>query len=304
MIAMNKEGEWLVGTLGPDEDGIAAGELLRERWGLPRKTIHLLFQQKEVLVAGSPVSRQQRVEAGQEIRLRVCLPEAWGVEPDDRPLDVLYEDDHLLVVNKPAGMLLHPTSPRHTGTLDHAVAGHFAQNGIQAKVRHVHRLDQETSGAVLYAKHALASALLDERLRLREISRQYIAFVHGRVKADSGTIDAPIGRDRHHPSRRRVSANGESAVTHFQVIERYGSATKLACKLDTGRTHQIRVHLSHMGHPLIGDTLYGGRTAGISRQALHAGMLTLRHPFGERQLVVEAPCPEDMRRLEHTLCNR
>jgi 23S rRNA pseudouridine1911/1915/1917 synthase len=304
MIEMKKDGEWLVGTLTEGEEGVPFGPLLRDVWGFPRKLAHLLFQHKEIMADGHAVTQMQRAAAGQELRLRVCLPEPFGVEPIAEPIDVLYEDDHLLVVNKPAGLLLHPTEAQHMRTLDHLVAGHFAKRGLQAKVRHVHRLDQDTSGAVLYAKHALAAALLDERLRRREIKRHYHAFVHGIVAKEAGTIDAAIGRDRHVPGRRRAVPQGESAVTHYRVVSRYKQATHVACQLETGRTHQIRVHLSHIGHPLIGDTLYGGRANGISRQALHARELQLVHPFGEQPISTVAAWPEDIRQLERFLRQR
>jgi 23S rRNA pseudouridine1911/1915/1917 synthase len=301
MIELLRTGEWLTGTLREEDSGLPLGELLREKWGVPRKTVHLLFQQKEVLLDGSPAAQHAKTEAGQEIRMRLCPPEPYGVEPRHEPLDILYEDDHLLVVDKPAGILLHPTEKRHDRTLDHIVAGHFARNGLQTRIRHVHRLDQDTSGTVLYAKHALASALLDELLRVRLIKRNYIAFVHGRMEKEAGTIDAPIGKDRHHPTRRRVTPNGDSAVTHYRVLARYRHATQVECHLDTGRTHQIRVHLSHLGHPLFGDTLYGGKTLDISRQALHAARLQWIHPFGERQIEVTAALPADIKRLMRRL---
>jgi 23S rRNA pseudouridine1911/1915/1917 synthase len=301
MILMRKEGDWLVGRLTAEEAGVPVGELLRDRWKLPRKPVHLLFQHKQVLLDGASVAQHARTEEGQEIRLRLCQPEPLGLEPVDRPLEVLYEDDHLLVVNKPAGLLLHPTNDAHSMTLDHLVAGHFQRTGVEAKVRHVHRLDQDTSGVVLYAKHAIAAALLDERLRQRKIKRRYVAYVHGRLRDERGTINQPIGKDRHHPGRRRVASTGEPAVTHFRVVERYGQATKLECELETGRTHQIRVHLSHSGHPLIGDSLYGGKPSGIDRQALHAAVLRFHHPFGEQAMEVKAALPADLLRLEDML---
>jgi len=301
MIKMIREGEWLVGTLTGAEDGVAARALLRDHWGLPKKMVHLLFQEKGVWLDGRPAVLHDRTEAGQEIRLRVCPPEPYGVEPVTETLLPLYEDDHLLIFNKPAGLLVHPTEPGHRRTLDHLVAGYMQTAGVPSKVRHIHRLDAETSGAILYAKHALAAALLDEALRVNRISRRYAAFVHGRVKPDRGTIDQPIGRDRHHPSRRRVSPGGEEAITHFQVIERYGDVTLVQCQLDTGRTHQIRVHLSHLGHPLLGDPLYGGKTGLINRQALHAEALHFVHPFGGVQMVVQAPWPDDLTQLRKQL---
>ncbi|MGC5328397.1 RluA family pseudouridine synthase [Brevibacillus sp. SYSU BS000544] len=297
MIRMTRDGEWLTGQLETPQPELTYGDLLREQWGLPKKMAHLLFQHKEVLLNDQPINQNHKVTETGTLRMRVCLPEEYGVEPKVTNLEILYEDDHVLIVNKPAGMLLHPTESSHTETLDHYIAGLLQQQGIQAKVRHVHRLDQDTSGAVLYAKHALASSLLDEMLRHRKISRMYMAVVQGKIPQDTGKIDAPIGRDRHHPSRRRVTPQGEHAVTLYRVIKRFPYATQVECSLETGRTHQIRVHLSHLGFPLVGDTLYGGKKNGISRQALHAFKLSLIHPFGEEKITVEAPMPQELQQL-------
>lgn len=301
MIRMEKQGEWLVGTIPDEADDMPVGTLLREQWKWPKKLVHLLFQQKEVWLDESPVPQHRKVKSRQAIRAKVCTPEPHGVEPSGATLDVLYEDDHLLIANKPAGVLLHPTEKHHRGTLDHLVAGHFQRTGVQARVRHVHRLDLETSGAVMYAKHSLASALLDEALRQRHIKRHYVAYVQGTLSKDSGTIAEPIGKDRNHPSRRRVTPNGDPAITHFRVTERYAGATRLECQLETGRTHQIRVHLSYLGHPLLGDTLYGGKAGLIQRQALHAFALRFTHPFGGEMLDVLASIPPELMQLEEKL---
>lgn len=300
MISVNRDGEWLVGQLVTTQPDVTYGDLLREQWGVPKKMAHLLFQNKEVLLNDQPLNQSHKVTETGTIRMRVCVAEDFGVEPKVTDLEILYEDDHLLIVNKPAGLLLHPTEVSHTESLDHFIAGHLQQQGVQAKVRHVHRLDQDTSGAVLYAKHALASSLLDELLRHRKITRSYLAFVQGKIPQDSGKIDAPIGRDRHHPSRRRVTPQGEHAVTLYRVVQRFPFVTQVECSLETGRTHQIRVHLSHLGFPLIGDTLYGGKKSGIQRQALHAYKLSLIHPFGEERITVEAPIPVELQQLLHS----
>jgi 23S rRNA pseudouridine1911/1915/1917 synthase len=301
MIQLVKQGEWLEGVLPSLPDDITYGQLLREYWKWPKKTVHLLFQHKEILVDGHPVSQMSKVAAGKLIRFRLCPPEPYGVEPWNTDVNVVYEDDHCLVVDKPAGLLLHPADSAQRRTLDHAVAGYLQHKGIQTKVRHIHRLDQDTSGLVLYGKHALAAALLDDLLRQREISRTYVAFVHGRMTSSSGTIDAPIGKDRHHSGRRRVDPRGERAVTHFQVLKRYAQATQVECRLDTGRTHQIRVHLAHTGHPLVGDVLYGGSDRWINRQALHAFHLRWKHPFTGETIAVHAPWPDDLQQLERHL---
>ncbi|BAH43515.1 pseudouridine synthase [Brevibacillus brevis NBRC 100599] len=301
MLYMKKEGEWLVALLRDKDDAIPIGNLLREEWKLPRKQVHLLFQHKEVLLDGEPVAQHVVGKAGQEIRLRMCKPEALGLDPASEAPEILYEDDHLLIVNKPVGLLLHPTERYHHVTLDHLVSGHFFRTGLEAKVRHVHRLDQDTSGVVLYAKHPWASALLDEMLRERTIKRTYVAYVSGQMPKERGKINEPIGKDRNHGTRRRVTPNGDPAITHYQVKERFQTATKVECQLETGRTHQIRVHFSHIGHPLLGDELYGGKRELIKRQALHAAVLKFEHPFGGEVIEVTAPLPLDLFHLEKKL---
>jgi len=301
MQLMKKEGEWLVARLTAADAAAPIGNLLREGWKLPRKQVHLLFQHKEVLLDGQAIPQHAAAREGQELRLRVCQPEPLGLEPVQQPLRVLYEDDHLLIAEKEAGILLHPTEPAHRLTLDHMVAGHFSRTGQPVKVRHVHRLDQDTSGAVLYAKHPWASAILDEMLRERRISRTYLAYVHGHVAKESGKIHEPIGKDRSHATRRRVTPNGDPAVTHYRVRNRYKLGTQVECRLETGRTHQIRVHLSHIGHPLMGDALYGGRRDLFSRQALHAEVLRFEHPFGGQLVEATAALPADLAELEKKL---
>ncbi|UFJ42701.1 RluA family pseudouridine synthase [Brevibacillus humidisoli] len=301
MIIMDRQEEWLTGTLPGQVPAVTVGQLLREHWKLPKKTVHLLFQGKGVRINGEVVNQLQKIQPGDAVSLWACQPEPLGLEPRRGDLAILYEDEHLLIVNKRAGCLLHPTPSNLDVTLDHLVAGYFAEKGIEAKVRHVHRLDRETSGAVLYAKHALAAALLDERLRRREISRRYVAFVHGQPKQESGTIKAPIGRDRHHAVRRIVTSGGEQAITHYRILDRYRGGAQVECILDTGKTHQIRVHFRHLGHPLMGDVLYGGKTGLIDRVALHAASLQLNHPFGEHRVIVEANWPDDLLQLHDRL---
>jgi len=206
----------------------------------------------------------------------------------------LYEDDWCLVVHKPAGMAVHPSRPGHRGTLDEWAARHTLARGESAPVRHIHRLDDDTTGPVLYAKNDLAQWRLDEAMRDKRIDRQYAALVHGIPRRSRGTIDAPIGKDRSHPARRRVSPSGDHAVTHYETVETYEAAALLRIRLETGRTHQIRVHLSHIGHPLVGDALYGAPPdARLRRQALHGERLSFVHPWTLEEVVVHAPLPAD-----------
>lgn len=222
------------------------------------------------------------------LQLYAYEPEPSFIVPEYRELSILWEDDHLLVLNKEAGIDIHPSEPGQTGTLANAVSFYLQSQAILTKVRHIHRLDRDTSGAILFAKHPLAGATLDRMLAHRAIKRTYVALVHGRLSPKSGTIFAPIGRDRHHPTRRRVSRTGARAVTHYRVLQTFPAASLVELTLDTGRTHQIRVHLAHLGHPLVGDTLYGGQPI-FHRHALHAAKLTFRHPFTNEEVVCLAP---------------
>lgn len=265
----SRRGEWLVTT--------ASIEALH----LPERFARKLNQQGDVQSAGD--------------RLRVRL---FPEERDDTSqfwveLEVLYEDDFCLVVNKPQGMLVHPTVPTQHETLANAVASYYACTGQQHRVRHIHRLDEHTSGPVLYAKNEYSQLHLDEAMRKKEIERIYIAYVQGQVPAALKKIDAPIGKDRHHKQRRRVSPTGDAAITHVELL---GYDPKLdmslvRLQLETGRTHQIRVHMSHAGHPLAGDALYGGSTQYAPHQALHGEELRFQHPLYRQWIQVCAEPP-------------
>ncbi|MCZ8519100.1 MULTISPECIES: RluA family pseudouridine synthase [Paenibacillus] len=239
---------------------------------------------------------------GRRLLLRMFPEESGIVAGAWLPLEVLYEDDFCLVADKPAGMKVHPTQEGEEGTLLHAAAWHLEASGQRVRARPVHRLDEDTTGPVLIAKCEWAQVKLDEEMREKRITREYCALVQGRVERARGTLDAPIGRDRHHATRRRVSPTGERAVTHYEVAERLQDATLVRLRLETGRTHQIRVHLAHLGHPLIGDRLYGGPADGeFRRQALHGERLTFAHPLTGENVEADSPWPEDFRSLYERL---
>ncbi|WP_046228401.1 RluA family pseudouridine synthase [Paenibacillus dauci] len=240
---------------------------------------------------------------GDRIRLRLFPAVEYGFEPRyDHPAEILYEDDYVLVAHKPAGMAVHPSDPQDTRiTLAHAIAAHYESTGQDCAVRHVHRLDEDTTGPVLYAKNEFALSLLDEQMRDKDIGRRYIALVQGNVNEQLTVIDEPIGKDRHHKQRRRVSPGGQSAVTYIEKIAGTKAASLVRLKLETGRTHQIRVHMSCMGHPLIGDSLYGGRSDLLNRQALHGEQLVFIHPWTAEEIVVNDPWPADMMKLTEDL---
>lgn len=289
----SKRGEWLEMTpgktlLGQPDRNEAAAKWLVETVGMPEKLYRKLHHEQGI---------QWR---GDRLRLVLFPYRDYGIEPRWQKLDVLYEDDFCLVVNKPAGMAVHPDNENTETTLNHVVAAYYEAEGIHTAVRHIHRLDKDTTGPVLYAKNEYAQLKLDEAMREKKIVRIYAAIVQGRVSQDLKRIDLPIGKDRYHASRRRVSLTGQAAITHILTSEVYPKASLLQIRLETGRTHQIRVHLSHMGHPLLGDSLYGGPET-FPRQALHGKRLLFTHPLSGESIEVEAPWPQDMLELREQI---
>lgn len=302
-MKMRKKGEWLEILIPATWENETIENILLQTWKFPRNQLHQLRMEKGVKQNGEAVSWKTALQTGDKLQIHLFKEEDYGVQPEYQEIEPVYEDDHLLIVNKPAGMDTHPNEPGQLGTLANAVAFHWQMQGIYAKVRHIHRLDRDTTGGVIFAKHPLAASIMDRKLEERKIKRTYIAFVEGMVAGSRGTIHQPIGRDRHHPSRRRVSPQGQDAVTHYRVLERYSrhQITLLELQLDTGRTHQIRVHLSFLGHPLLGDQLYGGSKRFMDRQALHAAKIELSHPISEEPLSLEVPWPQELLNLKSTL---
>ncbi|CAI8835159.1 MULTISPECIES: RluA family pseudouridine synthase [Bacillus] len=262
-----------------------------------KPVIQYWIANEKVKVNHKSVNHNVRLESGDSVMIDLREEEESGIVPEYGELPVLFEDDHMLIVNKPAGMATHPNEAGQTGTLSNLVAFYFQMNGEERKVRHVHRLDKDTSGAVVFAKHRLAHALLDEQLQRKELARTYVAVAEGKFRKKTGTISAPIGRDKHHPVRRRVSHSGQPAVTHFESkgYDSRHDVTLCRLQLETGRTHQIRVHLASIGHPLSGDTLYGGSKGLFQRQALHAIEINVTHPITKERVTVAAPLPGDLK---------
>ncbi|WP_302326598.1 RluA family pseudouridine synthase [Enterocloster lavalensis] len=277
--------------------------------GLSRSYLQKLLKSGQVLVGGQGVKASYAVQEGDLIELEV--PEA--VEPEilaePMDLDVLYEDEDIILINKPKGMVVHPAAGHYTHTLVNGLLDHCRGqlSGINGVMRPgiVHRIDMDTTGVIIACKNDLAHSCLAEQLKEHSITRRYQAIVHGVLKEDEGTVDAPIGR--HPVERKKMSLNynnGREAVTHYKVLRRFRQYTHVECRLETGRTHQIRVHMASIHHPLLGDAVYGPARCpipGLQGQTLHAGVLGIRHPRTGAYMEFTAPLPDYFAKLLRTL---
>ncbi len=275
---------------------------------LSRSHIQKLLKNGLVNVNGSACRSNYKVKENDRISLEIPEPETPEIRPENIPLSILYEDEDVLVIDKPKGMVVHPSAGHYEGTLVNAVLYHCKDglSGINGVLRPgiVHRIDMDTTGALVICKNDLAHQDLAEQLKNHTIKRRYRAIVFGNLKEDSGTINAPIGR---HPVDRKKMAvnyrNGKEAVTHYRVLERFGNYTYIECRLETGRTHQIRVHMAHIGHPLLGDNVYGsGRSPfSLQGQTLHAMILGFVHPRTKEYMEFEAPLPDYFKEILRSL---
>ncbi|WP_064091811.1 RluA family pseudouridine synthase [Rossellomorea aquimaris] len=286
-----KKGSLFELVLPSNWKNVTINTILKDHWQAPKKLVHSMRMENDIKVNGEMIPWNQPLSPGDTVQIHLFKNVDYDVPPTYGEIEVLFEDDHLIVVNKPAGVDTHPNHPDDTNTLANFIAFHHQMNGESCRVLHIHRLDRDTSGAIIFAKHPLSKAILDRLLSDRKIKRMYAALVHGRVKQKKGTIAEPIGRDRHHNTRRRVSQSGQEAITHYKKIENKKDNTLLEIQLDTGRTHQIRVHMSSIGYPLVGDILYGGKPD-CARQALHAKNVSFPHPLTEEAITCEAKCED------------
>ena len=285
-------------TLRADRAGERADQLLaRQVEWLTRSAAQHLLEQGRVTVRGTPLKKNARPAPGDELSVELPEPEPVDVLPQDIPLDVVYEDEDVIVVNKPVGLVVHPAPGHPDGTLVNALLYHCGDSlsGINGEKRPgiVHRIDKDTSGLIIAAKNDAAHLSLAAQLEDHTLSRIYECVVQGNLRDDEGTIDAPIGRNPNDRKKMAVVSGGRRAVTHYRVLGRYSGCTHLECRLETGRTHQIRVHMSYAGHPLLGDTAYRGRAVkGLAGQCLHARALTFIHPRTGEAMTVECPLPD------------
>lgn len=276
-----------------------------------RSYIQKLIKDQHIAVNKGQVKSNYKLSAGDEIK--VSLPElkAPDIKPEELPLDILYEDNDILIVNKPKGMVVHPAPGHYSGTLVNAVMFHCRDNlsGINGVSRPgiVHRIDMDTTGSLIICKNDRAHQALADQLKDHHITRRYHAIVHGNIKEDLGTVNAPIGR--HPVDRKKMSTHaphGRNAVTHYKVLERFGNYTYIECELETGRTHQIRVHMASIGHPILGDQVYGPAKCPfkLQGQTLHAKILGITHPSTGEYMEFDAPLPNYFKDLLGKLRNQ
>jgi len=273
---------------------------LAQRMGISRSHAQKIIAAGQVWVNKKIIKANYKVACNDNVEALLAEAQPAEIRPESIPLDVVYEDDHMIIINKPRGMVVHPAAGNYSGTLVNALLEHCQDlSGINGVIRPgiVHRLDKDTSGVMVVAKNDQSHLNLALQIKERHASRKYIAIVHGNIKEEQGVINAPIGR---HPVDRKkmavVFSNSKTAITHFRTIERFGNYTVVECKLQTGRTHQIRVHMAHIGHPVVGDPKYGPKKQffPIAGRALHSAHLSLAHPVTGETMCFSAPLPADM----------
>ncbi|WP_107943808.1 MULTISPECIES: RluA family pseudouridine synthase [Metasolibacillus] len=273
-------------TYTVQQDGLTIEELLREDWRLGKKIVHELRMAKAItLQDGTAPLWKEPLAAGTALTFNFTNQPSSYNTVSQCELNIRYEDAHCLIVSKPKGMATHPNDVKDNYTCMNHVMTHIQQNGGNY-AEHVHRLDQGTKGLLLVAKHPIAKSVFDRMIEEKTIIRKYAAEVQGNLRTDSGVITAPIGKDRHHNTRRVVSASGQHAVTHYEVVQRFKNSCIVHVVLETGRTHQIRVHMAHLGHPIIGDTLYNARQTASNDYELHAIQLEFHHPFTHEHILI------------------
>ncbi|NDI35811.1 RluA family pseudouridine synthase [Chengkuizengella sediminis] len=282
----------------PEENGWILKSVLREKLNISRRLLsNIKLTEKGVMVNGKREFINIKVFSGDLIEIHMEQETSQYIEPQDIPLNILYEDEFLLIVNKQAGIVVHPTRGHYANTLANGVVYHWIQKGENYRFRPIHRLDEETSGVLAIAKNPYVHQQISEQMINNQVKKEYTAIVSGHLPDLEGTVNAPIDRDPEQQHLRIVTDEGYSAITHYKVEEEYQSASLVRLWLETGRTHQIRVHMKHLGCPLVGDKMYGEENNGpkMDRQALHAAKLAFYHPNTRKYVEFTASLPEDMK---------
>lgn len=278
-------------------DGMELGRYLREKLMMSRNGLIKVKKSGSLRVNGDYVHTDKILKAGDRVEFELPDRQSENILPEYMELDIIYEDEYMIVINKKAGIPTHPSRNHYMGTLANGLMYHLMEAGRDITIRPVNRLDRNTSGLILFAKSSHVQHLMSQEGCKDNITKEYLAVAHGRVAADSGTIDAPIAREKIQSIKRVVREDGDRAITHFRVLERYEDCSLLSIVLETGRTHQIRVHMAHLGHPLLGDDFYGGSQEKIERHALHVYNIKMLHPIIHSNLNFTAELPEDMLQL-------
>ena len=297
-------------TAATEHAGVRLDAFLSADGALTRSQAARLIAEGRVRVNGKPAAKSARLSGGETVTVDVPQLRETALPPQDIPLDVVYEDDDVIVVNKPTGLVVHPAPGHPDGTLVNALLHHCGDSlsGIGGEKRPgiVHRIDRDTSGLIIAAKNDAAHLALSAQLKDHSLSRTYECLVTGNMKQDSGTVDAPIGRSSADRKKMAVVPTGRRAVTHWEVVARYPGVTHLRCRLETGRTHQIRVHMAYIGHPILGDTVYGAKkpVPGLTGQCLHAAGLRFIHPRTGEPVELHGPLPPEFTAMLQKLQNK
>ena len=297
-------------TAATEHAGVRLDAFLSADGALTRSQAARLIAEGRVRVNGKPAAKSARLSGGETVTVDVPQLRETALPPQDIPLDVVYEDDDVIVVNKPTGLVVHPAPGHPDGTLVNALLHHCGDSlsGIGGEKRPgiVHRIDRDTSGLIIAAKNDAAHLALSAQLKDHSLSRTYECLVTGNMKQDSGTVDAPIGRSSADRKKMAMVPTGRRAVTHWEVVARYPGVTHLRCRLETGRTHQIRVHMAYIGHPILGDTVYGAKkpVPGLTGQCLHATGLRFIHPRTGEPVELHCPLPPEFTAMLQKLQNK
>ena len=278
-----------------ENEGLRIDKYLSLSLELSRSKIQKLIDEEKILVNGKVVSSSYKVSLNDEIEIHDDLDYELKVDPENIPIDIVYEDDDLLIINKESGMVVHPAPGHYSGTLVNALLYLYPLNsGEKERPGIVHRLDKDTSGLMVVAKNEWTHEKLSEAISTKKVERKYLALVQGVIKHDTGEIDAPIGRDVHNRQKMAVTdIHGKEAITHFKVLERFENTTYIECILDTGRTHQIRVHMAYIGHPVLNDPLYGKGNCTEFGQMLHSYSIRFKHPRTGKELFFTVNPPKE-----------
>ena len=288
------------------EEGTKIREYLKTELGLSTRLIRSASINKKIFVNDQVVKMNRVLTSGEIIKIDLEKDESQDIAPEKIDIDVVYEDEDILVVNKKPFMVVHPTKSYQSGTLANGVINYFAESNQNCIVRLVSRLDMNTSGLIIIAKNQFSHGMLSKEMTENKVEKRYLAIVHGIMKEKQGTIDLPIYKpeDVENGTKRIIDERGQRSITHYKVVEEFKDSSLVECKLETGRTHQIRVHLNHLGHPIYGDTLYGygeEEEELIKRQALHAYGLNFKSPRTGEELTLRAELPNDMKELINKL---